>query len=229
LSFHRARYLVSGWLLFVTTLIPVIGIVQVGSQAMADRYTYVPCIGLFVIIAWGLGAMVDAFPIAQFVAPVTAVCVILALAATTTQYLQYWQNGVKLFTHTRIVVGRPDGAIEEDLADETYSAGHIDEAFAHYREACILRPNYATCHYNMAEILFDRHQFQDALEQYQLAVSYTNSKDMAVSGLINSGKILLKLGDYRTAEMRFAAALEVDPGNSVASSLYQQVPRQVGQ
>jgi len=225
LYFHRARYLVMGWFLFLTTLVPVIGIVQVGRQAMADRYAYVPCIGLFVIIAWGASAVIDATAIPRVVPQVAALCLILALAAATTRYLQYWQNGVKLFMHARNVVG-PTCAIEEDLADELYSAGRTDEAFSHYREACLLRPGYATCHYNMAEILLDRNQLRDALEQYQLAVSSTNRKEMALSGLINSGKILMQLGDYKTAEMRFAAALQIDPGNDTALSLYRQVSRQ---
>jgi tetratricopeptide (TPR) repeat protein len=78
----------------------------------------------------------------------------------------------------------------------------------------------------MAAILFDRDQLWDALEQYQLAVRFTNRKEIALPALINSGKILMKLGDYKTAGMRFAAALQIDPGNNTALSLYQQVSRQ---
>ncbi|HLM79726.1 MAG TPA: hypothetical protein VK302_03745 [Terriglobales bacterium] len=139
LYFHRARYLAMGWFLFVITLIPVIGIVQVGSQAMADRYAYIPCIGLFIIIAWGLGGVVYATVSTRIVAVVAALCLILAFAAATSRYLSYWQNGVKLFTQARIVAGRPDPMIEEALADAMVSAARVDEAFQHYREACVLR------------------------------------------------------------------------------------------
>jgi hypothetical protein len=222
LYFHRARYLAMGWFLFVITLIPVIGIVQAGNQAMADRYAYIPCIGLFIIIAWGLGDIVTANAIPRVVPGVTALCLILAFAAATTRYLPYWQNGVKLFTQARIVAGRPDYFIEGALADAMAYAGRYDEAFQHYREACILFPNYAPCHYNMAEILFSRHQLQDALEQYQLAGSLTDRKGMKLLCLINSGKILLELGDYETAEVKFAAALQIDPNNSTALQLRQR-------
>src|SRR5208337_261881 len=222
LYFHRARYLVMGWFLFLTTLVPVIGIVQVGRQAMADRYAYVPCIGLFVIIAWGASAVIDATAIPRLVPAVAAVCLVLALAVATTQYLPYWQNGGKLFTHARAVADRPDPAIEEALGDAMFFAGRVDDAFQHYREACLLRPGYASCHYNMAEILFNRHQLRDALEQYRLAVSFTNSKDMALSSLINSGEILLELGDYKTAELRLGAALQIDPNNNTALQLQQR-------
>jgi cytochrome c-type biogenesis protein CcmH/NrfG len=256
LYFHRARYLTMGWFLFVITLIPVIGIVQVGHQAMADRYAYVPCIGLFIIIAWGLSDVVTTAAIPRVVPAVAALCLILAFAAATSRYLPYWQSGVKLFTRARMVAWRPDYDIEGYLGDAMFSAGRYDEAFQHYREkcalqpndadchynmanslflfgrydeafqqyreACVLQPNDADCHYGMANILFNRHQLQDALEQYHLAGSLTDSKDIELSCLITSGKILLELGDYQTAEMRLAAALQIDPNNSTALLLRQQ-------
>jgi len=222
LYFHRVRYLATGWFLFVITLIPVIGIVQVGGQAMADRYAYIPCIGLFIIIAWGLSDVVTAATIPRVVPAVAALCLILAFAAATSRYLPYWQNGVKLFTHGRIVAGQPDPVIEEYLADALLSVGQVDEALQHYREQCALRPNFASCHYRMANILFYRYQLQDALEQYQLAGRLTVNKYKALSCLINSGKILLELGDYETAEMKLAAALQIDPNNSTALLLRQR-------
>jgi hypothetical protein len=222
LYFHRARYLGMGWFLFVTTLIPVIGIVQVGFQAMADRYAYIPCIGLFIIIAWGLGGIVTANAIPQVVPGVAALCLILAFAAATSRYLPNWQNGVKLFTQARIVASRPDFVIEEDLADAMRNAGRYDEAFQQYKEGCISFPNYAPCHFNMAEILFNRHQLQDALEQYQLAGNLADRKELRLACLIASGEVLLELGDYETAEMKFAAALQIDPNNSTALQLRQR-------
>jgi hypothetical protein len=223
LYFHRARYLAMGWLLFVITLIPVIGIIQVGRQAMADRYAYVPCIGLFIIIAWGLSDVVTAAAIPRVVPGVAALCLILAFAAATSRYLPYWQSGVKLFTHARLVAWRPDSVIEESLAEALFSAGRFDEAFPHSQEACVLRPDDANCHYHMAEILFFvRHQLPDALEQYQLAARFTNAKDVELRCLINSGEILLDLGDYETAKMKLAAALQIDPNNSTALQLRQR-------
>ena len=96
-----------GWFLFVITLVPVIGIVQVGRQAMADHYAYIPCIGLFIIMTWGLSDFATAAGIPRVVPVVAALCLISVLAAATTRYLSYWQNGVKLFTQASIVAGRP--------------------------------------------------------------------------------------------------------------------------
>jgi len=222
LYFHRVRYLATGWFLFVTTLIPVIGIVQVGSQAMADRYAYVPCIGLFIIMAWGLSGIVDAIALPRVVPAVAALGLIVAFAAATSRYLPYWESGVKLFTRARMVAGRPDYMMELALADAMFSAGRFDEALQHCREACALRPKPDFCHYKMAGFLLNRRQLRNALAEYELAGSLTDSKDMAVVCLINSGKILFDLGDYETAEMKFAAALQIDPNNNTALLLRQR-------
>jgi protein O-mannosyl-transferase len=228
LYFHRARYPVMGWFLFVLTLIPVIGIVQVGHQAMADRYAYVPCIGLFIIIAWGLSDIVTAAAIPRVLPAVAALCLISAFASATAHYLPYWQNGVELFTRARLVADEPDPTLEEGLADALFSAGRLDEAFPHYKEACVLRPDFAFCHYHMAEILLQRRQLRGALEQYQVAGKLTDQKDMVISCLITSGQILMDSGDYDSAEIEFAAALQIDPTNNIASALRQRALDQKG-
>jgi protein O-mannosyl-transferase len=226
LYFHRARYLLVGWLLFLITLIPVIGMVQVGRQAMADHYAYVPCIGLFIILVWGLSGLVTATAIPREVPAVAALCLISVFAAAATRDLSYWQNGVKLFTQASMVAGRPDPVIEAALGDSLVVDGRYDEAYQHYANACVLLPGDDVCRYNMAEILFHRHQLRDALEQYQIAQSLTHSQDMTLSCLINSGEILLDLGDYETAQMKFAAALQIDPHNSDALRLRERAYHQ---
>ena len=106
-----------GWFLFVITLVPVIGIVQVGRQAMADRYAYIPCIGLFIIVAWGLGDAVDRTAIPRVLPAVGALCLMAAFAAATIRDLTYWRNGVNLFTRAEILAGHPDAHIEAALGD----------------------------------------------------------------------------------------------------------------
>jgi tetratricopeptide (TPR) repeat protein len=227
LYFYRTRYLLMGWFLFVTTLIPVIGIVQVGAQAMADRYAYIPCIGLFIITAWGFSRIVHATAFPRVVPAVAALCLILAFAAGTSRYLPYWQNGVKLWTQARIVAGRPDYLIEECLADAMLHAKLYDDALQHFREACVLKPDEALCHYNMSEILFHRHQLRDALEECQIAqsphrIGQSLNTFQVLSCLIVSGEILLDLGDYEGAQMKLAAALQIDPNNNTALQLRQR-------
>jgi protein O-mannosyl-transferase len=226
LYFHRARYLTMGWCLFAITLVPVIGIVQVGRQAMADRYVYIPCIGLFIIIAWGLSDVLSVAAVPPVVPAVAALGLISGLVVATNGYLPYWQNGVKLFGRAAVVDDRPDFTIEEALADALATAGRRNEAYKHYGEACTLRPLYPLCHLNMAEILFGRYQLRDALEQLQIAGSLTDNKDVALACLINSGEILLALGDYQAAETRLVAALQIDPNNTKALQLRQRALNQ---
>lgn len=226
--FHRTRYLATGWFLFVATLIPVIGIIQVGRQAMADRYAYIPCIGLFLIVAWGLNELSQAFAIPRPVPAFVALGLIFGFAATTVYYLPYWRNGVILFTRASEMAGRPDPSIEEALGDALTAVERYPDAFQHYRETCILRPRYAYCHYNMAEILYNRNQLEDALNQYQMAGRLTNDRDLALSCLINSSEILLKLGDFPDAEREIAGALQIDRGNRAALKLREQLLQQSG-
>jgi protein O-mannosyl-transferase len=226
LYLHRARYLAVGWFFFLITLLPVIGIVQVGRQAMADRYTYIPCIGLSLAIVWGSSDAIRRLTIPRVLPALAALCLMVALAAVTVHDLAYWQNGVNLFTHAKIVAGQPDAQIEAALGDAMVIASRYNEAYQHYAEACVLLPRDAQCRYNMAEILFNRHQLRDALEQYQLALSLTDSKDLALSCLTNSGEILLDLADYETAEKSLTAALQIDPNNSTALRLRQRALNQ---
>lgn len=224
---RQMRYLVVGWLLFIITLVPVIGFVQVGRQAMADRYTYVPCIGLFIVLAWGLSDAAGMIAVPRIIPTLTAICVVVALATMTIRYLGCWDNGVSLFTHARVIAGRPDAQIEAALGDALVVAGRYTDAYEHYGEACFLLPRDAQCHYNLAEILFNRHQLRDALEQYQIALSLTDSKAIALSCLTNSGEIFLQLADYQTAEQSSAAALRIDPNNSAALQLRQRALNQL--
>jgi hypothetical protein len=224
--FRRARYLLVGWLLFVITLIPVIGIVQVGRQAMADHYAYVPCIGLFLILAWSVNDLIVPTAIPRILPAVVGAGLIIALTAATAHYLAYWRNGVTLFTEASIVAGPPDPAIEEALADALVSAHRYDSAYAHYAEACTLRPLDALCHYNLAEILFHRHQLRDALGQYDTAASLPSGKGMMLPCLVNTGEILMDLGDYDSAEIRIASALQIDPNDKAALQLRQRLIEQ---
>ena len=222
LYFRRARFLTMGWFLFVVTLVPVIGVVQVGRQAMADRYAYIPCIGLFIIFVWGVSEIAQAISLPRAIPAIASLGLIAALAFASSHYLQYWQNGIVLFTRARAVAPRSDAIIEEALADSLGFAGRVDEALEHYRAACAALPTYDLCHYNVAEIQFIRHQPQEAIEECQLAARLTDDKDVQLTCSIDSGKALLGLGEYDAAEKAFEAALKIDPNNQTVLLLQQQ-------
>jgi hypothetical protein len=223
--FRRHRYFLVGWFFFLIGLIPVIGIVQVGFQGMADRYTYIPAIGLFVAMTWGLADVVEHLPVARTVLWGTALCVITGFSLATVHYLKYWQNCVTLFAQAETAWGQPDMWLEQLYGNALFSAGRIDEALQHYQESCAIQPRTEYCHYNIAHILSGRGQLRDAVREYQLALAYTANRDMALLCLNESGEALMQLGDYDTALKSFSQALNIDPGDVTALRLRDEVLR----
>jgi hypothetical protein len=223
-SFRRYGYLLVGWLLFVVTLFPVIGIIQVGSQAMADRYAYIPCIGIFIIASWGLndllGRMASKLPVIG--GTCTTMALVLIYASTSCNYLRYWQDGTKLFTRAGVVAQKPNAMIERLLGDSLDYVGRDDEAFEHYRNACMLQATDPLCRFNMGRILLLHNQFRDAAEQFDIGAAYANSQEMKLNCLTNSAEALLSLGDNDGARIRLAAALGLDSTNRTALRLLQR-------
>ena len=220
--FHHARYLEVGWLFFLITLLPVIGIVQVGFQGMADRYMYVPAIGLFIAIVWGLAAMVENVPFARVSLAFAAVALIAVFSIATVRDLAYWQNGVALFARARDAWGQPDMWLEQLDGNALFSAGRIEEALQHYQESCAIQPRTEYCHYNIAHIFSGRGQFQEAIREYQLALRFTANRDMALLCLNEMGEAQLQLGESDAAQESFAHALRIDPGNPTALRLRER-------
>ena len=219
LRFHRRGYLVMGWLFYVLALFPVIGIIQVGGQAMADRYAYVPLVGLFIIIVWGLAELADALSVSPAARTAASLCLIAALAATSRHTLQYWQDSLTLFTRARDVAGRGNFVIENNLAAALDAAGRVDEAMEHYQAARALDPGNPVPHYNLAVHLLGT-QPQAAIEEFQLAMRYAfrdaHSRQVTISCLDNIGTALMRLNDYDGAARNYTAALSLDPDDYTA-------------
>lgn len=226
--FYRASYFLVGWLFFLITLIPVIGIVQVGFQGMADRYTYLPSIGLFIALTWGLAALVDRVPIARVVLSFAAFCLICGFAAVTMQYLKCWQDGVTLFAQARVAYGRPHMWLEQLYGNALLSAGRPAEAFQHYQESCALDSENQYCHYEMGHILLGWRQFRNAIREYKFALMLTSHSQIKILCLDESGEAFLQLGDYDAAQESVAEALRIDPSNATALRLREQISNRKG-
>lgn len=223
LHFRHLRYLLAGWLLYLISLVPVIGIVQVGFQGMADRYTYIPAIGLFLMLVWGIGDAVETIPAARLVAVAGAILVLTALSVTTKRYLACWQDNVTLFAHARQSWGRPDMWMEQLYGNALFSAGQIDEALQLYENSCAIQSKTEYCHYNIAHILAARGQFPQALQEYQLALRYTANREIALLCLTESGEVQLRMGQYDAAQKSVTQALAIDPANPAALQLRSQI------
>jgi tetratricopeptide (TPR) repeat protein len=144
---ERLPYLAMGWLWYVGTLVPVIGIMQVGEQAMADRYTYIPLIGLFIMAAWGIPGLLKNWRYQKEVLFALATLCLLCLLIVTRTQVGHWQNSITLFDHTLKVtehnyfVYNNRGAVYVDL-------GNYKQAISDYDRAIEINPNYAEAYYN---------------------------------------------------------------------------------
>jgi tetratricopeptide (TPR) repeat protein len=173
----RYPYLIVGWLWYLGTLVPVIGIVQVGSQAMADRYAYVPLIGLFIIIAWGAQDLARALHLRSYWLAAAAATVLIALTLTTWRQLSYWQNSITLFEQAVRVTDNNDIA-QNNLGAVLVREGRLDEGLAHLYEAVRLNPNYGTAYDNIAvtlyqqgsQIMQDENRTQEAIDLFRRAL-----------------------------------------------------------
>jgi len=158
-------YLSVGWLWYLGTLVPVIGLVQVGAQAMADRYTYVPMIGLFIMLAWGLPGLGGK----RLAVPATLV--VCALIAVTWRQVGYWRDSISLFRHA-ISVTEKNAVMHANLGLALRDRGRTDEAIREYREAIRIDPEFAQAHNNLAVALYFKGDYAEAWKEVHLAGQY---------------------------------------------------------
>src|ERR1022692_3916800 len=150
---RRRRYLVVGWLWFVGTLVPMIGLIQVGVQAMADRYAYLPFIGLFIMICWGVADWSEQRHISPAWLATVSIAVLVALTVTARVQLGHWTDNVTLWSHTVQVTG-PNFIAENSLGIALARAGRPEEGITHVRAALAIKPDDAASNLNLAE--YDR-------------------------------------------------------------------------
>ena len=235
---RRFKYLLIGWLWYFGTLVPVIGIIHVGGQAMADRYSYVPLIGIFIIIAFGAADLSLKIPFRKVILATLASAVLPACAVVTSIQLTYWKDSLALFDHTLTVIesksphivtaasGRhldeafrfiPNSpVIHNNYGNALRKAGRIDEAIDYYKFALKLQPEYASARYNLAISLGVKGRYDEAAEQCRIYLSmYPSNADMQA----NLGIMLLKQGKLDEAIESFKKALQIDPNNQKARDL----------
>jgi len=204
---RRRRYLPVGWLWYLGTLIPVIGLVQVGRQALADRYTYLPLIGVFIIIAWGAVELTSSWKRQKTILMPVAVVVLLTLAVVTGWQTGHWKNSRTLFERALAVTSNND-IMHYNLGVVLTEQGRFDEALRHYREALRIRPGYAKVHNNLGSILALRGQTQEAAGHFVQAIQ---SAPDDPTGYVNMGGLAAMSGNTEAAIEHFRKALTLDP------------------
>jgi len=199
--------LITGWLWFLGTLVPVIGLVQVGAQAWADRYTYVPLIGVFIMLAWGLGDWKPAWPMAGPLKLTLAGAALVACAFVTSHQLRYWQDGATLFEHA-VRATEHNYIAHNNFGTALSSQGRSAEAMTQFREALRLNPDYAKAHFNLATDLANAGETAEALVHLREVVRLT---PRAAEAHNNLGVMLAKQGQYDEAMAQFATAIKFNP------------------
>jgi Flp pilus assembly protein TadD len=212
----RSRpYLAVGWFWFLGTLIPVIGLVQVGEQAMADRYTYIPLIGPTLSLVWlfsDLFVSITAKREGRSYAVEASIGVLLlgvylAESAITRRQLKHWENTVSLFTHALEVTPNNPG-VEVSLGVGLENQGRPEEAMPHYRHAIEVNPSYFIAHYNLAQLLKRDGKWAEAAEHY---AAVTALKPNDVPAHYNLALALQQLGRYGEAIQRYEETLKLAP------------------
>jgi protein O-mannosyl-transferase len=208
--FRSKRYLIVGWLWFLGTLVPVIGLVQVGDAAMADRYAYIPLIGIFVMIAWSLADLADArkLPMAWRVIP--AVCVFIALTFATERQLSFWSNDYDLWTHTLAVTG-PNFGAHNNLGSALIGLGRADEAYTHFQAAAEINPQDPVSHLNIGMYLDEHGAFMPAVAQLDTTIALTSNPQLLALAYATRGAAYCELGDNAKAQESYDRALRLDP------------------
>jgi len=173
-ALRRQRYLLVGWLWFLGTLVPMIGLVQVGRQAMADRYAYLSFVGLFIMICWGVAEWSEQLHLRPAWLRVAAAVVLLALAAVTHRQIGYWRNSNALWLRS-LQVTSPNYEAENNLGVVLMNDGRLEEALPHLRAAVALSPLSPINNLNLA-ICEQRHgDLAQAIEHYQAVIRLTQN------------------------------------------------------
>jgi len=205
---RKAPALMVGWFWYLGTLVPVIGLVQVGVQATADRYTYIPFIGLFILLTWLVDDVSARVPHRKTVLASAALLVLAALSAATVSQTGYWVNSEALFEHT-LQATQDNYVIHCNLGAYFAGQGRVDDAIPQYNEALRIKPDDADTHYNLANVLTRQAKYPEAVAHYREAVKSAPDYVMARNNL---ALCLIQAGDRQAAIEQFREILRLKPG-----------------
>lgn len=211
---HKRAYFVVGWLWYLGTLVPVIGLVQAGNQFMADRYTYIPLIGCFIVIAWGGWELAQKFTAPKLAAGVPALLVISFCTIVTRQQLNYWQDGESIFKRC-IDVTSNNYVAENNLAVALAKKHSYQEAKTHYSEALRLNPNYPDALTGMGMMLALDGDVEAAKQHIDAAAQLAPASTEAYGKL---GLALAGQGKFRDAIVYYQEFLRSNPDHIEAAN-----------
>jgi tetratricopeptide (TPR) repeat protein len=220
---QRQPYLLMGWLWYLGMLIPVIGLVQVGGQAHADRYTYLPQIGLYLALIWAVGSLGAGWRHRRVVLGGLSTVILVALIFCARAQTSYWRNSEVLWTHT-LACTSDNYIAHYNLGDALVKMGRRDEAIAQYQKTLQITPNYAEAHDNLGSVLLQKGRVDEAIAHYQTALRITPENATAHNNL---GNALRQKGRVDEAIAQCQVALQINPDyadahDNLGNALFQK-------
>ncbi|MBF0344484.1 MAG: tetratricopeptide repeat protein [Nitrospirae bacterium] len=207
-NIRRLPYILMGWLWYLTTLLPVIGLVQVGAQSMADRYTYIPSIGFFIIAAMCVPDSVLIKKSSIKNALITlSVLIILSYTVLAHRQVRYWHDGVSLFEHAERVTGG-GYLVYGNLGAALLSSNRLEDAIASLKKAVELNPIMWDSYVNLGRALFRLNRMKEAAESFSKAIEIRPDSFSAYNGL---GAVMFSAGKKQEALDLFRKAMSLNP------------------
>jgi tetratricopeptide (TPR) repeat protein len=206
-SAKRHPYLALGWLWFTGTLVPVIGIAQAGNQSMSDRFTYIPLIGLFVMVAWGIPELVKKWRYHEAILFASSALVLISLFIATRIQVAYWNNDIALYDHALKVTG-PNDIILNNRGAAYGKLGNYRQAISDYDQAIGIDPDYAMAYYNRGVAYAELGSHRQAIEDFDRAIGIDPKRSEAY---YNRGLEYGKLDNQGQAIEDYNRAVEINP------------------
>ena len=208
----KRPYFAVGWFWYLGTLVPVIGLVHVGDLAHADRYTYVPLLGVFIAIVWGAAEVGMRFSALRYGLIAGAGLVVVALAVTTTRDISYWHDGISISEHSLAVTG-PNCLMERALGEAFYSEGRLDEAVEHLTRSFEIQPT-DVAFFEMGTIKLQQQKLEEAAFYYEKALQYPGEAVMLAQIHNNLAVLEMQQGSLVEAEKHFRESVALDPASA---------------
>jgi tetratricopeptide (TPR) repeat protein len=208
LRYREHRHLLVGWPWFLGTMVPMIGLVQVGNQAMADRYAYLPFVGLFVMIVWAAGEWARRRRVATTYLAAAGLVIVIGLSTVTIIQVRHWHDDYSLWSHA-LAVTRGNFVAENNLGRALTNQGRVEEAIGHFRAAALIEPGDPASQINLGIYAQNHGDLKEAGLRYQRVLVLATDAELRASAYANLGTVYFAQRDYGHAKENFASAMKL--------------------
>ena len=207
---HRRRYLTVGWLWFLGALVPMIGLVRVGAQAMPDHFAYLPFLGLFLMLTWLVADSAKKYRVSATWLAVSALAALLMLGGLTYRQLGFWHDSASIWKHT-LALTENNSVAHDMLGFYLSDEGHPEEALAHFRAAIAIFPSDLNANLGLGAYEHARGNLRAAIDHYQIVARHAAQPILRADAYANMGSVYRQLGDLAMAKRCFETSISLAP------------------